>query len=111
MRIKVRPKLLKIITFGWASAITLWPFGIYLALDRYLNNKELINHESIHWMQSREMLGIFFYLFYGLEWVVKIFMYGKKAYINLSFEREAHANQNNLNYLNTRKRFAWLKYL
>ena len=111
MRIKVRPKLLKVITFGWAAAITLWPFGIYLAKDRYLNNKELINHESIHWKQQIEMLGIFFYLWYLLEWIVKIFMYGKGAYNNLSFEREANAHENDLNYLVNRKRYAWVDYL
>ena len=80
--VKVRPNLVKIITFGFAAAITLWPFGIYLRDDKYLNNKELINHESIHWKQQIEMLGIFFYLWYLIEWIVKIFIYGKQAYNN-----------------------------
>jgi len=31
--------------------------------------------------------------------------------MNLSFEREAYQNMNNLNYLNQRRPFAWIKYL
>jgi len=111
MKVKVRPTFVKVITFGFAAAICLWPFGIYLAKDKYLNNKELINHESIHWKQQIEMLGIFFYLWYLFEWIAKLFIYGKQAYNNLSFEREANAHEDDLDYLATRRCYAWFKYL
>ena len=58
----------------------------------------------------KEMLYTFFYVWYIIEWIVRLFMKGN-AYRNISFEREAYANQNNLSYLNTRKRYAWLNFL
>ena len=69
-----------------------------------------INHEAIHTTQMKEMLYIFFYVWYIIEWGIRLFMKGN-AYRNISFEREAYANQNNLSYLNTRKRYAWLNFL
>lgn len=72
-----------------------------------------INHESIHSAQGKELLWLFFYLWYGIEWVIRLIQYDskRKAYYNMSFEREAYANQRNLEYLKKRKRFAFIKYL
>jgi len=92
------------------AGITLAPFGIYIK-ENYLMNKFVINHESIHWKQQMEMLIIFFYILYLIEWIIKTFIYGEKAYVNLSSEREAYAYEHNLNYLKTRKHYAWLKYI
>jgi hypothetical protein len=39
----------------------------------------------------KEMLYIPFYLWYGVEWLVKLFCKGN-AYRNISFEREAYDN-------------------
>jgi len=100
----------KILTFGWAAAICLAPFGIYIK-EQYLDNKVIINHEKIHWKQQMEMLIIFFYIWYLLEWIVKLFKYGKRAYSNLSFEREANHGEDNPDYLTTRKSYAWIKFL
>ena len=72
--------------------------------------KELINHEKIHTHQMIEMLVLPFYLWYFIEWLIRIPLPGR-AYMNLSFEREAYSNMNNLHYLETRKPYAWLKYL
>lgn len=58
----------------------------------------------------KEMLYIPFYLWYGVEWLIKLFYKGN-AYRNLSFEREAYDNQYNLDYLKTRKHYSWLKRL
>ena len=33
------------------------------------------------------------------------------AYKDISFEEEAHANDDNLDYINNRKIFSWCKYL
>jgi hypothetical protein len=88
--------------------ITLCPFGIYY---RNFISEKTLNHENIHWQQQLEMLIIFFYLWYGIEWLIrKIFVKGD-AYRNLSFEREAYQNDHNEDYLKTRKKYSWLKYL
>lgn len=97
-----------LITFGWAAGITLAPFGIYVK-EKHLTNVRMINHETIHWKQQMEMLIIFFYLWYFIEWIIKIFTNFGNAYKSLSFEREAYDNDDNLNYLNERKHFAWIK--
>jgi len=108
---------MKVKKMGWFLSnffaiigITLAPFGIYIHKN-YITNKNVINHESIHWKQQMEMLIIFFYLWYLIEWIIRIFVNGKKAYVSLSFEREAYANEANLDYLKTRKHFAWIKYI
>ena len=77
--------------------------GVYLS-------EELMNHERIHSAQQREMLFVFFYIAYLLEWLVRLPMRGN-AYRNISFEREAYANQRNLNYLESRPMYAWRRYM
>ena len=49
----------------------------------YLSN-ELMNHERIHSAQQREMLFVFFYLFYVVEWLVRLPMRGEARSLNLS---------------------------
>lgn len=71
----------------------------------------LVNHERIHLRQQLECLVIPFYLIYFLNWIINIFKYGKKAYVNISFERESYENDNNLKYLPSRKLYTWIKYL
>lgn len=84
--------------------ITLYPF-IILAKKEYLGNERLINHELIHIEQQKELLVIPFYLWYGIEFLIK------RSYRGLSFEREAYSNDKNLEYLETRKRYSWFKYI
>jgi hypothetical protein len=144
-KIKEMGGFVSFITGGWASAITLAPFGIYVKKDYlppYWDYKRLENHESIHWAQQMEMivagaiiaaitvgilllfgisswwlltslafLFLFFYLWYVIEWFIRIFINGSKAYKSLCFEREAYQNDDNLDYLKTRKRFSFLKYI
>jgi hypothetical protein len=110
MRIKKMNGFVSFITGGWAGGITLAPFGIYL-MEIYLNNKEFINHESIHWKQQLEMLILPFYIWYLVEWGIKYIMHGRQAYYYLSFEREAYLHQNDFEYLKKRKHFAWIKLL
>jgi len=112
-KIKKMGGFLKALLIGFAAAITLAPFGIYVK-EKYINNTRMINHESIHWLQQLELLIIFFYLWYFVEWLIKgilgIFSKGNEsAYRRISFEREAYTNDDNLEYLNTRKHYAWLK--
>ena len=71
------------------------------------------NHEYIHTLQQRELLFVFCYLFYVTEWIVRVIQTRSliKGYLRISFEREAYENQRLLDYRETRKFFAWRKYL
>jgi hypothetical protein len=76
-------------------------------------NKVLINHEKIHIKQQMELLVLPFFLWYFVEYAVRLLQYknANLAYRNISFEREAYANEINLNYLETRRFFSFLQYL
>jgi hypothetical protein len=91
-------------------AITLFPFGIYYRNEKLLH-KTTLNHENIHWQQQKEMLCVFFYLWYIIEWLIKLIKYGKLSYYNISFEREAYWWDKDPTYLLKRKRFAWFKHV
>ena len=99
------------------GGITLWPFIVlreyYQGTTNYWVTKreKTINHESIHIKQQEELLIIPFYVLYILEWFIKLFFYGKKAYYNISFEREAYNNERDLEYLNNRKKYNWIKLI
>ena len=69
-----------------------------------------INHEQIHTEQMKEMLYIPFYLWYVIEWLIKLFGKGN-AYKNISFEREAYAMEDDFNYLEKRKIWSFWKYM
>jgi hypothetical protein len=85
--------------------------GILFVRKQVILTPELINHEKIHTRQMKEMFFLFFYVWYVLEWIVKLFIYGKKSYFHISFEQEAYTHDENLSYLKIRKRFAWINYL
>jgi hypothetical protein len=72
-----------------------------------------IRHEQIHTAQQREMLYVLFYLWYVIEWAIRLCLYrhAHKAYRNISFECEAYNMQRDLLYLDDRKHYAWVKYL
>ena len=96
------------------GGITLWPFIILREIYNISppwrrKAARIINHESIHIKQQEELLVLPFYILYVTEWFIKLFFQGKKAYYNISFEREAYDNDDNLSYLNNRKRYAWIK--
>ena len=122
------------IPFKGFIAMCLWPF-IFVrnnAASHY--NTVANNHEHIHAEQQKEMLlvGIvlaaigyvfaglwallfvpLFFWWYGIEYLYRLCQYRdtKKAYRNISTEREAYANEKDLIYLTNRRRFAWTKYL
>ncbi len=96
--------IIKIFEFIFRSkirAIAIFPF-IFIP-SRTKMNKVLLNHEKIHLQQQLELLIIPFYVWYLIE---NIF----KDYENISFEKEAFANEKDLNYLRKRKLFNFLKY-
>lgn len=91
------------------SAINI--FGILFVREGVVVTNHLLNHERIHTAQMRELLYIFFYVLYVIEWISKMFKYSLNSYYNISFEREAYANELNFDYLNKRKFWAWIKYV
>ena len=92
------------------SGITLYPF-IFTNDPKLLKDAQFINHERIHLAQQRELLVIFFYIWYAVDFILKYIKYKdkKKAYHNIIFEREAYENDYNLEYLKKRKTFAFLR--
>lgn len=96
--------------FWNVSGMTLWPF--ILVRDSRVSDR-LCRHEMIHIRQQAEMLVIPFYIWYVLEWLIRLPFYGSDAYYNISFEREAYQNEHldYWDYLEQRKPYSWFKYL
>ncbi|WAC01716.1 hypothetical protein N7U66_17710 [Lacinutrix neustonica] len=92
--------------------ITIFPF-VVLKHHALKGNRVLVNHEKIHLKQQIELLVILFYVFYGIEFMVRLIKYKNwnMAYKNISFEREAYTNENNLEYLNTRTFWMFFSYI
>lgn len=90
----------------------MFPF-ILLRRKTDRQNKVLINHEKIHIRQQLELLIIPFYIWYLSEYYLKYLKYKNPqlAYRNISFEREAYANDQNLNYLKKRKFWSFIRYI
>jgi hypothetical protein len=93
------------------TAITIFPFIIF-KYEKQKEDKTLINHEKIHLKQQIELFIIGFYIWYIIEfliWLVKL-KHRYKAYMNISFEKEAYKNENDLNYLKSRSLYSFFKY-
>lgn len=88
-------------------------FGTFWARNTSWIDKYVVNHERIHTAQQRELLFVPFYIIYLIEWFLRFIQYHnfKEAYLNISFEREAYTNGDNLDYLLSRRLFSWIKYL
>jgi len=104
--------LVKVITFNFARAITIFPF-ILLSDKQSKEDKVLINHEMIHIRQQLELLIIPFYLWYFIEFFIRYIKTGDRytAYINISFEKEAYSNEGNLEYNKNKKFWSFFKYI
>ena len=100
----------RLITLNWPVAITLMPFGIFIKPD-YFGDDQTIRHEMIHAKQQLEMMILPFYVWYLIEWLIRLVINWKMAYMSVSFEREAYRNDENSEYLTGRKRLAWVAYL
>lgn len=92
--------------------LTTFPF-IFL---RYATDKEnlvFVNHEKIHLRQQLELLILPFFIWYFLEYLVRLVQYKNRelAYRNISFEREAYTNETNLDYLKSRSFLRFAKYV
>ena len=122
-----------LIPFKGFLAMCLWPFIFVRNAAASHYNLVANNHEHIHAEQQKEMLAVglvlaaalsllgcdwwsllalpLFLWWYGVEWVFRLIQYGDshKAYRNISFEREAYANEKDMEYLSHRRHFAWIK--
>ena len=88
--------------YGGIRALAFFPF-IIIPKSTIIDD-ELINHERIHLRQQLELLIIPFYVWYLIAlW--------RKGYYGVSFEREAHLNDGNLEYLKKRKPYSFIKYI
>lgn len=91
-----------------------------------------LNHERIHDRQMKELLYIFFYLWYGVEWGIRVIQFWRvgyasfkeskrfkealrklnyMAYRNVSFEREAYRNEEDILFLGVRPILNFLNYI
>ena len=114
-----------IIPFPGYKCINL--FGILFVKSNAKIDDVTINHEAIHSKQFIELMilfavvtvfirwwmplfsPLFFYIWYVIEWVIRLPK--GNAYKNISFEREAYANEGDASYLNGRYWFNFLRYI
>lgn len=94
-----------IIPFKGFKCINL--FGVLFVRKGCTMSDKDFNHEAIHTAQMKEMLYLFFYLAYLMEWIIKLIRLRNslKAYYEISFEKEAYRNEGNLDYLKHRKHY------
>ncbi len=98
------------------TGITLWPFIIVkdgISKRTRRSFALLINHERIHLRQQLECLLIFFYLLYGVFYLINRFrgMDHYNAYRKIPFEQESYCYESDIMYLKKRRLFAWSKFV
>lgn len=121
-------KLAKWLLFPSYHTITL---GCFIFTKKSELSEKTKRHETIHMMQWMEVtiaalivLGLLswlispywmavsplvYYVWYVVEWLVRL-PFGK-AYRNISFEREAFANDDDVEYIVNRELFNFVKYV
>lgn len=123
----------KLIPFGGYTTINL--FGILFTKKDI--DKKILNHEKIHSVQMIETavvsaILIFiivsianisfwwmfasiasYYVWYCIEYMILRIRHDTQScsYHDISFEEEAYNNDDNFDYISTRKPFAWIKYI
>tara|TARA_Y100000592_G_C5481633_1_gene325945 strand:+ start:4765 stop:5124 length:360 start_codon:yes stop_codon:yes gene_type:complete len=88
------------------KAITLFPF----VFSRGTMSEETKRHETIHFQQYLETGVIGFLALYLWDYMVSSIKgkSGPEAYRSIRAEKEAWDNDNDENYLENRKRWAWI---
>ncbi len=96
--------------FLWVDGLALYPFVLLKSPNP---PPYLLNHERIHLRQQLEMGLLLFYVWYILEFAFRYVQYKNKylAYRNISFEREAYAHDEQLEYLKNRRFWSFRKYI
>jgi hypothetical protein len=90
--------------------MTVFPF-VFVRNHKDRDDLVMVNHERIHLRQQLELLVLPFFVWYGLDFLVKLirFRNKNKAYRAIIFEREAYENEKNLDYLKSRSFWKFLK--
>lgn len=107
------PKIIVSKFFTRGNAGTSFGPFIFLDSEERLKDKEVLNHEMIHYKQQVELLFVIHWILYGLFYLRER-LNGKDhrtAKHTNPFEAEAYANGDNYNYLKTRKPYSWINYL
>lgn len=94
------------------NGMAIYPF-IFIKDKKLKANKTMLNHERIHLRQQLELLWIFFFIWYVIEFLIHYIRYRDwmKAYYSISFEKEAYTHEVDPHYLKTRKFWGFLKFL
>ena len=90
------------------GAITLGP----VVISRDEMSEQTKRHETIHYQQYLELFFVGFIILYVGFWLWNIIGGASRrdAYYKIPFELEAYSNDQNENYLQERKRYAWTYY-
>ena len=95
------------------------PINIYaISLGLFVFCREVLSehgkqHETIHYLQWKELGFLFFLILYPLFWLILLIRWkdGSKAYALIPFECEAYLHESEEGYLENRKLFSWYKYI
>jgi hypothetical protein len=93
------------------GGLTVFPL-IILSRKEHADDAIYVNHEKIHIRQQLELLVLPFFVWYLIEFLLRLMLCRNKreAYRSISFEREAYANEKDLSYLKKRPLWNFLKY-
>lgn len=98
--------------FFSAIALAAWPFILVNNQD-VIDSERTMNHERIHHRQELEMMVvpmIILYVAFNIFWFIRTRSVNE-SYLHNPFEQEAMYNEDNLDYLDTRKFLSWTKYV
>ena len=92
------------------SAITLGP----IVLSRGKISEKTKLHETIHFMQYKELFWIGFLLIYVYDYLFSAIVrrkgFTRESYLAIRFEQEAHHCDDYEDYLENREPYAWKNY-
>ncbi len=104
--------VLKYLTPKGFRGITVFPF-VFIVRKEDKKDMIFLNHEKIHIRQQLELVLLPFFIWYGIEFLIRWWQYRNRhtAYRNICFEREAYANETNPDYLSKRPFWYFIHYL
>ena len=99
-----------IIPFRGYLAMTVFPFIFVRKSAQARFTPKVERHETTHALQQLECLWVVFFLWYLLEWLIKIpFCHFNfhRAYRSISFEQEAYLWEQDAYYNKLRPHYSW----
>lgn len=75
-------------TIPFKGFTTINLFGTFFVRKNVILTEELLNHECIHTAQMKELFYMVFYMWYVIEWIVRLIQYKniKKREFDISLE-------------------------